>query len=108
MPGRKVPHRRRLAIEDIAGHSSYIAESNLDSALCFLDAIEATVDMLCQFPEAGGVVPTTRPEAQGLRTKLVNGFGNYVILYFVTAETIDIARVIRGGQELDQIALQSR
>jgi plasmid stabilization system protein ParE len=108
MPGRKVPHRRRLAIEDIAGHSRYIAESNLDSALCFLDAIEATVEMLCLFPEAGGAVPTTRPDAEGLRAKLVNGFGNYVILYFVTAETIDIARVIRGGQELDQIALQSR
>ncbi|WP_145292797.1 type II toxin-antitoxin system RelE/ParE family toxin [Crateriforma conspicua] len=108
MPGRKVPHRRRLAMDDIAGHSSDIAESNLDSALRFLDAIEATVDMLCQFPEAGGAVPTTRPEAEGLRAKLVNGFGNYVVLYFVTAETIDIARVIRGGQEIDQIALQSR
>ena len=108
MPGRKLPHRRQLAIDDIAGHSSYIAESNLDSALRFLDAIEATVDMLCQFPDAGGAVPATRPEAEGLRAKLVNGFGNYVILYFVTAETIDIARVIRGGHEMDQIALQSR
>ncbi|TWT98292.1 type II toxin-antitoxin system RelE/ParE family toxin [Stieleria varia] len=108
MPGRKVPHRRRLAIEDIAGHSSYIAESNLDSALHFLDAIEATVEMLCQFPEAGGVVPTTRSEAKGLRAKLVSGFGSYAMLYFVTPELIDIARVIRGGQEMDQIALQSR
>ncbi|QDV41732.1 Plasmid stabilization system protein [Stieleria neptunia] len=108
MPERKVPHRRRLAIDDIAGHSRYIAESNLDSALRILDAIEATVEMLCQYPEAGGVVPITRPEAKGLRAKLVNGFGDYVVLYFVTAETIDITRVIRGGQEIDQIALQSR
>jgi plasmid stabilization system protein ParE len=74
--------------------------------LRFLDAIETTVDLLCQYPEAGGAVPTTRPEAKGLRAKLVNGFGNYVVLYFVTAETVDIARVIRGGQEIDQIALK--
>jgi len=108
MSARKVPHRRRLAIDDIAGHSGYIAESSLDSALRFLDAIEVTVDMLCLFPEAGGSVPTTCSEAEGLRAKLVNGFGNYVILYFVTEETIDIARVIRGGQEIDRIALGSR
>jgi len=108
MPGRRTPHRRRLAIDDIAGHSSRIAESNLDAALRFLDAIETTVDLLCQFPEAGGAVPTTRPEANGLRAKLVNGFGNYVVLYFVTQEAIDIARVIRGGQEIDQIALQCK
>ena len=54
------------------------------------------------------MVPTTRPEAQGLRANLVTEFGNYVVLYFVTSRTIDIVRVIRGGQELDQIALQSR
>ena len=108
MPERRKPHRRRLAIDDIAGHSSRIAESNLDAALRFLDAIETTVDLLCQFPEAGGAVPTTRAEADGLRAKLVNGFGNYVVLYFVTPETLDIARVIWGGQEIDQIALHCK
>ena len=108
MPGRKMPRRRRLAIDDIAGHSSHIAESNLDSALRFLDAVEATVELLCQFPEAGGAVPTARPDAEGLRAKLVSGFSNYVVLYFVTAETIDIARVIWGGEEIDRIALQCR
>ncbi|MCO8120492.1 type II toxin-antitoxin system RelE/ParE family toxin [Stieleria sp. TO1_6] len=106
MTGRKVPYRRQLAIEDIAGHSDRIAETNLDAAFRFLDAIEETVELLCQFPEAGGAVPTIRQEAEGLRAKLVNDFRSYVVLYFVTAETIDVARVIRGGQELDQIALQ--
>lgn len=108
MPERRTPHRRRLAIDDIAGHSSRIAESNLDAALRFLDAIENTVDLLCQFPEAGGAVPIARPETDGLRAKLVNGFGNYVVLYFVTPETIDIARVIWGGQEIDQLALHCK
>ena len=104
----KLPHRRRLAIEDVASHSSHIAERNLEAALRFLDAIESTIEMLCQFPEAGGVVPTTRPEAQGLRAKLVTEFDNYVVLYFVTSKTIDIVRVLRGGRDLDQIALQIR
>ncbi|TWT80376.1 Plasmid stabilization system protein [Planctomycetes bacterium CA13] len=107
MSNRRVPHRRQLAIDDIAGHSHHIAENNLDAALRFLDAVEATVELLSQFPEAGGAVPTSRLDADGLRAKLVNGFGNYVVLYFVTNETVDIARVIRGGQELDQIALNA-
>lgn len=80
----------------------------MGAALRFLDAVESTVELLCQFPEAGGIAPTTSREAQGLRVKLVASFGNYMILYFVRSETIDIVRVIRGGQELDQIALQSR
>ena len=105
MSSRKVPHRRRLAIDDIAEHSQHIAENNLDAALRFLGAVEATVELLSQFPDAGGVVPTNRVDAIGLRAKLVNGFGSYVVLYFVTDETVDVARVIRGGQELDQIAL---
>lgn len=104
---RKVPSRRRLAVDDIARHSHQIAENNVDAALRFLDAVEATVELLCQFPEAGGAVPTNRADVNGLRAKLVNGFGTYVVLYFVTDETVDIARVIRGGQELDQIALNA-
>jgi plasmid stabilization system protein ParE len=104
---RKVPHRRRLAIDDIAGHAKYIAESNPGAALRFLDSVEETVELLCRFPEAGGSVPTTRPDADGLRAKLVNGFDNHVVLYFVTMETVDIVRVVRGGAELDRVALQS-
>lgn len=95
-------------MQDITELAHDIAENNLDAALRFLDSIEKTVELLCQFPEAGGMVPTTRPDTEGLRAKLVNEFGNYVVLYFVTSETIDIARVVRGGQELDQIALQSQ
>jgi plasmid stabilization system protein ParE len=107
MSHHKMPHRRPLAIRDIAAHSEYIAENNLNSALRFLDAVDATVQMLCQFPEAGGAVPTSRRDAKGLRAKLVNGFGNYVVLYFVNDENVDIARVIRGGTEIDQVALNA-
>ena len=107
MTSRKLPQRRPLAIEDIASHSRQIAEHNLSAALRFLDAVEITVHLLCEFPEAGGAMPTSRNDANGLRAKLVNEFGSYVILYFVTENTIDIARVIRGGLELDQIALNA-
>ena len=107
MSQHKIPHRRPLAIQDIVAHSDHIAENNLKSALRFLDAIDATVEMLCQFPEAGGAVPTYRRDSKGLRAKLVSGFGNYVVLYFVTDKTVDIARVIRGGTEIDQVALNA-
>ncbi len=107
MAPQKFAYRRRLALADIAGHAHIIAENNLTAALRFLDAVEATVQLLCEFPEAGGVIPTCRPEAAGVRAKLVNGFGNFVILYFITDETVDIARVIRGGLELDQIAINA-
>jgi len=35
---------------------------------------------------------------------LVSEFRNYVLLYLITPDTIDIVRVIRGGQEIDQLA----
>ena len=107
MASRKLPYRRPLAIEDIANHSHLIAEHNPIAALRFLDAVESTVHLLCEFPEAGGVMPTNRTDTNGLRAKLVNEFGSYVILYFVTESTIDIARVVRGGLELDQLALNA-
>lgn len=107
MPDQRVPHRRSLAIDDIAKHSQNIAENNLGAALRFLDAVESTVELLSQFPNAGGAVPTNRSDAKGLRAKLVNGFDNYVVLYFITEKTIDIVRVIQGGQELDQIAINA-
>lgn len=47
----------------------------------------------------------SRLDANGLRAKLVSGFGNYILLYFVRGDVLDIARIIRGGQEIDQIAL---
>ncbi len=53
-------------------------------------------------------MPTTSSEADGLRAKLVDGFGNDVALYFVTPDAIDVVRVIWGGQEIDQIALQCK
>ena len=75
--------------------------------LKFLDTVELTVALLCQFPEAGGLIPVNRSDAAGLRAKLLSGFGNYVVLYFITDTTIDIARVIRGGPDLDRIALNA-
>lgn len=107
MAAQKVAYRRILAIEDIKSHSHYIAEHNLNAPLRFLDAVERMVELLCEYPEAGGVMPTRRTDASGLRAKLIIGFGNYVMLYFVNDEIIDIVRVIRGGLEVDEIALNA-
>jgi len=71
MAPRKRPYRRQLAIDDIARHAQQIAENNLDAALRFLDAVETTIELLCQFPEAGGTVPASRADVDGLRAKLV-------------------------------------
>lgn len=108
MPARLVPHRRSQAIVDVNEHAAFIADADLDAALRYLDAIEATVEFLCKCPEAGGKVPTTSPETNGLRAKLVVGFSNYVLLYRVSEERLDVLRVVRGGQEIDRIALSAR
>ena len=86
-----MPHRRRLAVEDIArAFEPYCSVKSRNARnLRFLDAIETTVDSaVVNFRRLGGAVPTTRPEADWASiAKLVNvSLRNYVVLYFVTPE----------------------
>jgi toxin ParE1/3/4 len=72
----------------------YIFGLNPVAAHRFLDALEATCELLAEHPLIG----RPRPElGENLRSFPV---GNHLIFYVPGADGIDIARVIYGGRDL--------
>ena len=103
MTGKRICTRRPKAIEDIDGHVRHIATESITSALKFVDQIEETVEIIMQFPESGGRFVTQDQRLVGVRAKLVSQFPRYAVFYVVGQDTIEIIRVIAGGQEFDAI-----
>jgi len=92
--------RRPIAVEDVEHHATYIADGSIDAALRFLERAEQTIKGLALFPASGAPFPSRLPELDGLRTKLVKDFPNHVVFYIEQEETIEIVRVLRGGQDM--------
>ncbi len=101
MADRKQITRRPKAIEDVESHAMYIADGSIDAALRFLERTEQTIKGLVLFPESGRPFVTSVPELVGLRTKLVKDFPNHVVFYIERDDSIEVIRVLRGGQDMD-------
>ncbi|MFK7735846.1 MAG: type II toxin-antitoxin system RelE/ParE family toxin [Pirellulaceae bacterium] len=101
MASRKPITRRPKAVEDVESHAMYIADGSVDAALRFLERAEQTINGLSLFPESGGPFATSAPELAGLRTKLVRDFPNHVVFYVERVDSIEVVRVLRGGQDMD-------
>jgi toxin ParE1/3/4 len=58
---------------------------------------EQTIKGLALFPASGA---TFASSVSGMRTKLVKDFPNHVVFYIEHDETIEVVRVLRGGQNM--------
>lgn len=101
MANMKPITRRPKAVEDVESHAMYIADGSIDAALRFLERAEQTIKGLSLFPESGGPFPTKVPELSGMRTRLVKDFPNHVVFYIEREESIEVIRVLRGGQDME-------
>lgn len=72
-----------------------IAQANLDAADRLVQRIAEATARLARYPRSG----RARPEI-GLDARSV-GVGNYLILHRLTADTVDIVRIIHGARELE-------
>lgn len=79
----------------------YIADGSIDAALRFLERAEQTIKGLALFPESGGPFATSVPDLAGMRTRLVKGFPNHVVFYIEREKSIEVVRVLCGGQDMD-------
>lgn len=93
--------RRPKAAEDVEEIASYIARENLQAALRFLEATEATVKALASFPHVGSRFNSARSELADLRCRRVQGFPNHVLFYVLHEDAIEIVRVLHGARDLD-------
>jgi toxin ParE1/3/4 len=93
------PEVRRNLIEQ----AGYISHDNLDAALRFLDAAEATFEFLADHREVGEMFPSTNPRTAGMRVWPVDGFRNHLVFYRPTDDGVDIVRVLHGSRDLGAV-----
>ena len=95
----KTPDARR----DLLDQAAFIAENSLEAAERFLDAAEATCELLAGMPLMGGMCNFQHPQTVGLRVWQIQGFKNHLIFYRPTDEGIDVVRVIHAARDIQGI-----
>jgi toxin ParE1/3/4 len=99
---RTIQRRPQVAF-DLIEQADYIARDNLDAALRYLDAAEATFRDLAQQPTLGSRCILDSPRAAGLLRWRVGGFENYLIFYRPIDNGIEIVRVIHGAWDIEAV-----
>jgi toxin ParE1/3/4 len=87
----------RRAEADLAEITAYIAQGNPARAVTFVRELRAHCQGLLTFPAAR----PSRPElGEGVRLSV---FGNYVVLYVLHQDILEIRRVVHGARDLADI-----
>jgi toxin ParE1/3/4 len=94
--------KRPIVIQDLIDIATYISYENLDAGDRFLYAAESTFQLIAKAPGIGRLSGFISPEVSQVRQYPVKGFKNYLILYELTADTIDVIRVLHGSRNLEQ------
>ena len=85
---------------DVRGQARFLATAaSREIATRFIDAFEAVLERLQQFPRQGTPWPTGNPELQGIRRLLMTTFRIW-IFYRETPTHIEIVRVLHGSRDL--------
>ncbi len=90
---------RRLprAISDVDAIWLHVAKDDPEAVTRMVERLEASVARLVDYPQSG----PARPEI-GVNVRSIV-IGQYILLYRVEPETIDIIRVIHGARRLDDV-----
>ncbi len=86
----------------------YLLEDALEAATRFLDAVEETVEALCQMPHMGAPKHLKNPLLSGLRSWPVKGFEEILIFYIVQPDALRVVRVLHGRRDVKRILKRVR
>ena len=89
--------RTALAEADLVEIWLYIAEDNPPAADALLDDIDRKCDLLARNPHLGQARPDIAPDLRYFPA------GNYLILYRITPEGVEIVRVVHGARQLTNL-----
>lgn len=76
-----------------------IARDSLDAALRFIDAAQATFELLARTPELGELCRFRSPRAAGVRVWRIKGFERYLVFYRPTEAGIRVVRVLHAARD---------
>ena len=85
---------------DLEAIGDYIAKDNPDRAISFVEEIVARCLQLAQTPHAYAIVP--RFAHLGIRKRT---FGNYLILYRVLDDQVEVLHIVNAARDYDAILL---
>jgi toxin ParE1/3/4 len=65
----------------------------------FLDAFEATLLAIAEYPESGALTASAARDLRDCRTWPVRGFENWLVFYRIHPDTIVVSRVLHGARD---------
>ena len=95
-----VHDRAKTDVEEIAAR---IAIDQLLAAIRFCDAAEAAFNLLAQHPGIGPLWEPVISEFPNLRFWLIKGFRNFVVLYRIGDNRVEILRVIHAARDVGRL-----
>ena len=99
----KYPVRRRLAAQDsLERIAVQIAGHNLEAAYRFVDAVEASLSLLSEMPEAGPRYETENTALAGrVRKWVIPRYRRYLLFYIVEKGIVHLIDVVDGKTDYD-------
>jgi toxin ParE1/3/4 len=93
---------RHAAELDAFGYFQYIHENNPEAALCFLKAIDSTIENLALQPLKGRLRKFRGKDLKNIRSWRVDDFENYLIFYRLVGRRLEILRIKHGAMGFPQ------
>jgi toxin ParE1/3/4 len=81
----------------------YLLEEAFEAATRFLDAVDESIEAICQMPEIGAPKQFKNPVLAGLRSWAVKGFEDILIFYVVQPDALRVVRVLHGRRDINKI-----
>ena len=99
----KFPVRRRLAAqESLERIVVRIAEHDLEAAIRFVDAVEASIALLAEMPEAGPRYETENTSLAGrVRKWVIPRYRRYMLFYIFEDGVVHIIDVVDGRSDYE-------
>ena len=95
---------RQVAKDDIIRQFRYyLLEGALEAATRFLDAVDESIEAICQMPHIGAPKPVKNPILSGLRSCAVKGFKDILVFYVVQPDALRVVRVLHRRRDIKRI-----
>ena len=98
---------RPLAERDVDELALHIGRDSPESAVRFLDALEASYQNILSAPLRWPVYGFVNPRLADLRKGAVVDFEDRLIFYRVLSDRVQIFRVVHGARDLPKVLLET-
>jgi len=88
---------------DQAAIFDYLSRDSLEVALRFIDRMKQTIEGLCLHATPGMPWVAANPRLASMRWAKVRDFPNHLIFFHVSGDLLEVARILHGARDIDNI-----